>query len=174
MEVIIVNGIHTNEETNTPSEPIVQYKMKWFKFLINFSLFFGAFINLVNGFNYITGGIYFAQTDGRVTAEMVYSTFGSGLKVLDVIQGVLLIVMAGFAIYTRFRLAKFKVNAPLCVYILYGAGAGLTLLYNVALLVVTGVNQFTVGSIGSLAVSVGFLLLNYAYFTKRKALFVNG
>ena len=157
-----------------PQNPIVQHPMKWFKFLIYFALFLGAFINFVYGLNYITGGIYFSQTNGQVSAEMVYSTYGAGLKTLDVIQGILMVAIAAFGIYTRFRLAKFKANGPLCVYILYGAGAALTLLYNVALLVVTGLNQLTtVSSITSLVVSVGFILLNYAYFTKRKDLFIN-
>ena len=158
----------------TPVEPVVEYKMKWYKFLIYFALFFGAFINFVFGFNYITGGIYFVQSDGQVSADMVYNVYGAGLKVLDVIEGIMMIAIAAFGIYTRIRLAKYKANAPMCVYILYGAGAGLTLLYNIALLAVTGLNQLTtVSGITSLAVSVGFVLLNYAYFTKRKSLFVN-
>ncbi len=160
--------------TYAPVEPVVQYKMKWYKFLIYFALFFGAFINFVFGFNYITGGIYFVQTDGQVTAEMVYNVYGAGLKVLDVLQGILMIAIAAFGVYTRFRLAKYKANAPMCVYILYGAGAGSTLLYSIALLAVTGLNQLTtVSNITSLVVTVGFILLNYAYFTKRKTLFNN-
>lgn len=163
-----------NQYTAPASNPIAQHPMKWFKFLIYFALFFGAFINFVFGFNYITGGIYFSQSNGQVTAEMVYGTYGAGLKVLDVIQGILMIAIAAFGVYTRFRLSKYRANAPLCVYILYGAGAGLTLLYSIALLAVTGLNQLiTVSNITSLVVTVGFILLNYAYFTKRKDLFVN-
>ncbi len=163
-----------NQYTVPTLNPVAQHPMKWFKFLIYFALFFGAFINFVFGFNYITGGIYFSQTNGQVTAEMVYGTYGAGLKVLDVIQGILMIAIAAFGVYTRFRLSKYRTNAPLCVYVLYGAGAALTLLYNIALLVVTGLNQLTsVSSITSLVVTVGFILLNYAYFTKRKDLFVN-
>lgn len=182
------NG-HSNCDTETNNAPIYmqqqsvpdstaiaseQYKMKWFKFLIYFALFAGAFVNLAYGFSYISGGIYFSQTNGQVTADMVYSTYGAGLKVLDVIQGILMIVVAVFGVYTRMRLARYKINAPLCVYILYGTNAGLTLFYNIALLAVTGLNQLTsVNSITTIAVSIGCVLLNRVYFTKRKSLFVN-
>lgn len=154
--------------------PIVQHPMNWFKFLIYFALFFGAFINFVFGFNYITGGIYFAQSNGQVTAAMVYAMYGDGLKVLDVIQGIFMIGIAAFGVYTRFRLAKYKANAPLCLYILYGVGIGVSLFYNVILLAVTGINQLvSVSSIVSIVSTVVFILLNYTYFTKRKDLFVN-
>lgn len=156
-----------------PQQPVMQYKMKWYKFLINFALFASAVLNFVNGFNYITGGIYFAQSDGRVSAEMVYDMYGSGMKVLDVLLGISMIALAGFCIYTRSRLAKYKVNGPMCVYILYGVGTVLTPLYNLALWAVTGLNQLTsVNSVTTLGMSVGFLLLNYAYFAKRKELFI--
>ena len=169
------NGQVTFEQSYNayPATPIIQHPMKWFKFLIYFALFFGALINFVFGFNYITGGIYFSQTNGQATAEMVYATFGMGLKVLDIIYGILMIAIAVFSIYTRFRLAKFKSNGPLCVYILYGSGACLTLLYNIVLIVVTGLNQLTSAtSITSLIISAGFILINYSYFKKRKELFV--
>lgn len=46
------------------STSVVQHPMKWFKFLIYFALFAGAVINLVYGFNWISGDIYFVQTNG--------------------------------------------------------------------------------------------------------------
>lgn len=104
---------------------------------------------------------------------MVYAVWGSGLKVVDVIYGILLIAIAAFGVYTRFRLAKYRADAPLCVYILYGAGAALPLFYNAAVFAATGINQlFSVGNIISIAASVGFIFINRAYFTKRKDLFV--
>lgn len=157
-----------------PAEPVMQYKMKWFKFLIYFALFLGAFVNLVFGFNYISGGIYFSQSNGQVTADTVYSVYGMGLKALDVIYGIVMLALAGFGIYTRSRLAKYKANAPMCVYVLYGAGTALTFVYNIALLAVTGLNQiFTVNSITSLITAVVVILLNRKYFSKRASLFIN-
>lgn len=160
----------------TPAEPIVQHPMKWYKFLIYFSLFFGALINFVFGFNYITGGIYFVQSNGEFSADMIYGFYGGGLKALDVIYGILMIALAVFGIYARSRLAKYKSNGPMCIYVLFWAGAGLTLLYNIALIAVTGLNSsevFNAQVSGSIGVSVGMALGNYFYFKKRKDLFVN-
>lgn len=158
----------------TPEEIAIQYPMKWFNFLIYFSLFFSAFICAVFGLNYITGGIYFSQTNGQVSADMVYGMYGNGLKVLDVLYGVITLAAAGFSIYTRFRLSKYKVNGPLCLYILYGSGATLALIYSIGVTVVTGMNQvFTPTNIVSIITSVVVLLLNIKYFQKRGTLFVN-
>lgn len=169
-----IYGQHQPTPSYIPAEPVTQYKMKWFKFLIYFALFLGAFVNFVFGFNYISGGIYFSQSNGQVTADMVYSVYGMGLKALDVIYGIVLLALAGFGIYTRSRLAKYKVNAPMCVYILYGAGTVLSFIYNVALLAVTGLNQiFSVNSITSLIASIVIILLNRKYFSKRASLFIN-
>ncbi len=157
-----------------PLNPVVSRSMKWFKFLIYFALFLGALINFAYGFNYITGDIYTVQSNGQVTAEMVYDVFGTDLKILDVIAGILMIAIAAFGIYTRIRLAKYKKNAPMCVYILYSAGAGFTLLYNIALLAITGLNTLTAASnVISIIVSIVLVVLNYVYFTKRKELFIH-
>ena len=48
-----------------------KYSMKWFKFLIYFSLFAGAAINISNGINLITGFIYSMQSSGEISAETV-------------------------------------------------------------------------------------------------------
>ena len=160
----------------TPAAPMAQHPMKWYKFLINFSLFFGALINFVFGFNYITGGIYFVQSNGEFSSDMIYGYYGGGLKALDVLYGIIMIAIAGFSIYSRFRLAKYKSNGPMCINILLGAGAGLTLLYNIAFLAITGLNineVFNSQVITSIGVSIGMALGNYFYFKKRKALFVN-
>ena len=160
----------------TPAAPMAQHPMKWYKFLIYFSLFFGALINFVFGFNYITGGIYFVQSNGEFSSDMIYGYYGGGLKALDVIYGILMIAIAGFSIYSRFRLAKYKSNGPICICILFVVGAGLTLLYNIALLAVTGLDfgeVFNAQISSSIGVSIGMALGNYFYFKKRKALFVN-
>ncbi|MBR0467144.1 MAG: zinc ribbon domain-containing protein [Clostridia bacterium] len=162
-----------NPYINQAAQPAFKHPMKWFKFLIYFALIFGAIINFIFGMNYITGGIYFVQTNGQVSAETVYGTFGTGLKVLDIIYGFLLIAISAFGIYTECRLAKYKSNGPLCITILYAVAAGLTIFYDIALLAVTGLNQLTSGTnIFSIVFSVGFVLINYNYFKKRKELFV--
>lgn len=147
------------------------YSMNWYKFLIYFALWAGAFGNAVYGILYINGMIYSAVSGGQLTAEMIYGTFKS-VQYIDIIHGVLQIARAGVAIYTRFCLAKYKSNGPMCVYVLYGANVVLPLIYNISVFAVTGVNTFGASSIFGLIVSGVVLALNYKYFSKRDFMFV--
>lgn len=149
----------------------VVYSMKWFKFLINFALFAGAVINLVYGINYMSGNIYFIQTNGQATAEIVYSVF-SGLKSIDILYGVAMIAIGGFSIFTRFRLSQYKKDGPMFLYILYGVSAGLSLFYSIAVAIVSGVNQVWIG-VAMMIIIVVIIVPNVKYFTKRNELFVN-
>lgn len=149
------------------------YPMKWYKFLIYFALFFGAFYEFIMSINYMTGTIYFAQTNGQASAEAVYSTYGYGLKFLDVLYGILLLGTAVYSIITRNRLAKFKKNAPMLLYILYGSGLVFSLIYMIGFSVITGVNAINSSLVSSLISTIICLILNYKYFTKRESLFVN-
>ena len=161
---------------NTVAMPANKYPMKWFKFLIYFALFAGALINVVYGLNYVNGNIYFVQSNGQVNAELIYGAHGSDLKTLDMIYGLLLVAIAAFGIFTRFMLSKYKKIGPMCVYVLYGAGVVVSLLYNVGLTLVTVLEFsqiFTPSTIVSMVVSVLMVALNYTYFNKRKDLFVN-
>lgn len=148
-------------------ENAIQPSMKWYKFLIYFALFAGAVANVITGLTHITGSVY---NDDGVTADMVYAVF-TGLKTIDVIFGILLFAVAGFTIYTRFRLAKFKANAPMCLYIIYGANAVISLVYCIAVYAVTKVNTIESGNIGSIAGAAVAIVINYTYFNKRKMLF---
>lgn len=150
-------------ETN----PMEQFPMKWYKFLIYFALFAGAVINFINGVNYATGGIYMQE---GLTADQVYGFFGDELRIMDIVYGLAQIALAGFGIYTRFRLAEFKKNGPMCVYITYGAGTGVALLYALCVSSVIGENAL---NIMGLLINLIVLVCNIVYFTKRKALFVN-
>lgn len=162
---VIQNPIYQAQNMNaTPS-------MKWFKFLIYFALFAGAVINLAYGITYISGDIYEIQTNGQATSEMVYSLF-SGLKAVDVFYGFVMILIGGFSIFTRFRLSKYRKNGPLFLYILYGIGAGLSLIYSIAVMSISGVNQVANGVV-SVIVSAVFIIFNIKYFGKRKNLFTN-
>lgn len=153
-----------------PANP-AQRSMKWFKFLINFALVAGAVLNILYGINYITGGVYFAQSNGTVSADRVYSVY-AGMKTVDVVYGLLLLALAAFSIYTRFRLSKFRKNGPMCLCMVYAIGAATTLIYAVSVLAVTGVDSMS-QNIVSILVSVAFALGNYKYFYQRKDLFIN-
>lgn len=151
-----------------PAEP--QYSMKWFKFLIYFSLFFAAFINFTSqGLFYLTGAVYtMADTD----PDLVY-LFYDGLKVADVAFGIAGILLAVFSIFTRFRLAKFKKDGPICYYILQASSAVVSLLYGIAASVITGESMSGMVDVFSIVLSAILIAANVKYFSKRKALFVN-
>ena len=141
--------------------------MKWFKFLIWFTLFVAALSNLVTGLNMLTGNQY------EGLANRVYALF-KDLKTVDMLFGLLMIGLAAFAIYTRFRLSGFYKNGPLLLNIVYGANAGIGLIYLIAADAATkGVLNLDYSSaIISLVTSIAMIIINAVYFKKRAHLFV--
>lgn len=159
------NPIYQAQNINaTPS-------MKWFEFLINFALFAGAVINLAYEITYISGDIYEIQTNGQATSEMVYSLF-SGFKALDVFYGFIMILIGGFSIFTRFRLSQYRKNGPYFCMFYTGIGAGLSLIYSIAVMSISGVNRVATVVV-SVIISAVFIIFNIKYFGKRKKLFTN-
>ena len=145
--------------------------MAWYKFLIYFSLFAGAILNIIYGVFYITGVIYTSETNGAVSAEQVYNYYGAGLLVLNIFYGLFLIAFAIFAIVLRSKLATFASDALKFVKIFYSLAAGVPFLYAVLGTTITGEaldNQAVVSEI----VGLVFLLLNIRYFKRRAHLFV--
>lgn len=150
------------------------YPMKWFKFLIYFALFFGAFLEFCFAISYFTGSIYFSQTNGQVSAEMVYGMYGTPLKIWDVIYGLIMLGSAVFSIITRNALAKYKSCGPKYLYILYIAGGVAGLVYNIGVSMITGVSGiFNSSFISSIVSTVIVVWANYKYFSKRDELFNN-
>lgn len=150
------------------------FSMKWYKFLIYFALFLGAFLNACMAICYLNGDIYSVQTNGRVMAEMVYGMYGNSLKVWDGFYGVLLICVAVFGIVTRHGLARYRANAPKCVYALYIAGGAASLIYNIGVLFITNATGVLNAAFWfSEVVTAIFVFANYKYFSKRAELFMN-
>ncbi len=154
------------------SEQIADYPMKWFKFLVNFELFCSVLYDIREGFQYITGSIYSGTLDIGISAEMVYDTF-DGLRVVDVVYGLLDFALAGYAIFTRNRLVKYKSNAPMCLYLLYGMNAGVLLFYSIMFFLVVNESGPLSAAIGGVISSIVCIVLNRIYFNKRKEMFVN-
>lgn len=145
---------------------LVDYPMKWFKFLIYFSLFFGAVVNLINSFPYFTGTMY---GENMYLVYMIYPA----QKAVDVTFGIIMIALAIYQIVTRFALARYKACGPKMLYILYASSVVFEFLYCAVATAVTGINCFDwVGLIARLVVAVLFIALNYKYFKKREAYFV--
>ena len=157
-------------QTETTAAPTLQNSpqlpMKWYKFVIYFTLFASALIDLGNAVSYFRGTVY-GDVD---TIAAVYYIFPS-MKPLDIIIGIALIGMAVFSIYTRFALAGFKRIALPCFYSIYIINIVALLLYVGIASTITGINLLSGKLIGNLIGCVAYLLINYRYFSKRKDMF---
>lgn len=148
-------------------QPPYQQPMKWFKFLIYFGLWAGAVVNALSGFGLLTGGAYSGA------ADYVYMVF-SGLQAVDVLFGLVMLALAAFGIFTRFRLAGFHKNGPKMLTYTYVFGMAASLLYLVAVFVVVpGIGDYMnfTSYITSSITSVIMIFVNKDYFGKRAALF---
>lgn len=145
--------------------------MAWYKFLIYFGLIASAILNIIYGLNYISGGIYFVQTNGEVSAQQVYHYYGSSLQFVDSLYGFFLIIFAILAFVVRHKLAKYKPDSLIFVKIFYSIAAGVPFLYAILVSVVTG-QALAAQSITSVIVGLIILFLNIKYFKKRSHLFV--
>lgn len=149
-------------QVNTPS-------MKWHKFLIYFSLWAGAVLNLLNAFQYFTGSIYGTGNE----ASMVYAYY-DGLKAIDMLMAMLMIVVAVFSIVTRFALAGYKSNGPKMLTGLYLVTMLTGVFYLIIASAVTGISLGDLidsSSISSLISSIAMIFINKSYYGKRAHLF---
>lgn len=156
-----------------PAQP--QMPMKWFKFLIYFGLFFGAFINAVTGVMSIFGLTY--SILGYEPA-FIYSLVDN-LQMIDSVYGVTMLALAAMRIITRFQLAKFKRYAPKMFMIVIAVETVFTFIYSIAYNTVLQSADFLrdamdLGADAGLIFGTVILLIGTGvYFNKRKHLFVN-
>lgn len=161
---------YAQQPYNQPLPVQNQLPMGWFKFQVNFALFFAAFANVVSGILRITGMFY--ETQG-VSSEEVYLVF-KDLVVADVIYGVLMLATAVMCIVSRFRLAAFKKNGPTMLTITLVMSFVSSLLYTMMFAGI--VNEVSNGLAADFSSSIGSvvpLIINIRYFKERKHLFVN-
>ena len=145
--------------------------MKWFKFQIYFRLYACAFIMACNAVSALLGLKYIG-----VDLEYLYGTY-KGLRIFDIVMGIIGFCIAVIAIYTRMMLARFKKNGPLIYYIL----VCFVLVYTACGMVIPCVmtnnylgvigGNFVVAEVA--VVHVLDIVLNYMYFKHRKNMFVN-
>lgn len=150
------------DQANTPS-------MKWHKFLIYFSLWAGAVLNLLNAVQYLTGSIYGSGSE----ANLVYAYY-DGLKAVDMLMAMLLIVISVFSIVTRFALAGYKARGPQMLMGLYLINMIAAVFYLVIASVVTGISLGDLvdsSTISSLISSIAMVFINKSYYGKRAHLF---
>ncbi len=160
--------------------PATALPMKWYKFLINFMLFFSAVLNAISGVQLIIGDQY---RDGNVDMSgLVYSQFGA-LKTVDVVAGIVLIAFALFTLYVRSRLAGYCKNGPKMLLLMYILGFAYTVLYTAAVYITLASYGVSLNIVDFLltdgvtvlttAVADGVMIvINLEYFRNRKHLFV--
>ncbi len=157
-----------------PAEQVQALPMKWFKFLIYFSLFVSCALNVGFAVQMLTGFVY----GGTNEAELVYSVF-PGMKTLDVLIGILALISAALAIYARFRLARFRVNGPMMLTVLYVMAVLTNLVYLIGAGLILQANGYTLvfsqysSIIISFVASIAMIFINKTYFHNRAHLFVN-
>ena len=160
------NGYQQPNYGYQPYQAQQEMPMKWFKFLIYFSLFFGAAINVITAIMTMTGSHYGGQ------ADMVYAFF-DGLKGMDIFYGLLLLASAAIMVYARFRLSGFFKNGPQMITIVYALNAIVPLIYIIGVSALTDVDLDMSSNVTSIITSIIMIFVNRVYFTKRSHLFIN-
>ena len=154
------------DEKRYPARP-----MKWYKFLIYFSLVLTGFANIWTGVEAVLG----MQYETKSQAAQVYAVYPA-LHVLDIIYGILLILLGVYALIVRQYLAGFKVKGPKMLLIMYIASLVIEVAYIAASSLISGVNLLTASESGtmlisSILVSLFMIGANKVYFDKRAHLF---
>lgn len=155
-------------------QPVQQpaHQMNWYKFLIYFALFASAVVNVINAIRFLTGTINGSASD----ADFLYAFFPSW-KTLDIIVGLLFLVLAALAVFTRFRLAGYCKNGPTCLYLTYALSALCNVVYLIGVALVLSGSGISLGdldiapTIANIIVPIVMVVINVIYFNKRKELF---
>jgi len=133
--------------------------MKWYKFLIYFSLILTGLSNMYTGVQAVMG----MQYGTKEQSAQVYAVY-PGLHILDIVYGVLLIILGVFVFIVRQQLIMYIASLVLEVFYI-GAGS-----------LLSGVNLLTSSEssimlISSILVSLFMIGANKVYFDKRAHLF---
>ena len=156
----------TNDQSIRDNRPTLP--MNWYKFLIWIALWVSAAVNILFGFQYVTGG---AQTEEMLAQFPALSS-------IDRFYGILTLGMGVLALITRFALANYKKNAPSLIVGLHIYGLVISLGYNAIVLGITSstyepVDLIITGmSVGvTVIINAALIGCNYVYFKKRKRVF---
>ncbi len=159
----------TEQEPADGKQPAPSTQLKWWKFLVYFALFLSAILNLTSGILIMCGMQY---GEG---ASLLYAVYRN-MKALDIIYGLSMMALAGFAILTRQHLYRFKKDGPKMLLVLYGASLILTILYPLLASVIirrSPAYAFTGKFLLQLCLSIVMIVVNKIYFDRRASLFVN-
>lgn len=157
------------------------YSMKWFKFLIYFSLFAGCVLNFITGFQALTGTQY-----SGYSAD-IYEAIPA-LQSADTFYGLALIVLAVYVLITRFVLAGYHRAGPAmylfylvaCIMVVFIYSIMLSGIEPTTIKISTGLWSYVEYTYsfswtqtgGSILANIILLICNAIYFNKRKELFI--
>ncbi len=164
---INTQGVYTAPQQAAP------ISMKWHKWLVCFSLIFSAILNVGLGIATIMGFLY-----GDM-AELVYSEMPD-LKILDVVYGVLFFAIAVWDVYSWARLRKFRKNGPAVFVANLIFSYAVSVVYSAIAALILGdyagaefASELWSDAASSVTMGIVYTIANYAYYKKRKHLFVN-
>lgn len=150
--------------------------MKWHKFLVYFSLIFGAALNALVAIFLLTGLVY-----GENATE-VYGVFPS-LKTVDIVYGILLLMLAGFEVFSWWNLKGYKKNGYIYVLWVYPLNAVMSLLYGILSRrviisvggseIISGIESVFADSVRDIIIAIIITWCMKLYYDKRKHLFKN-
>ncbi len=145
-----------------------QPPMKFYKFMIYFSLFAAAVVSYISGLTLVTG----LQYGGL--ADQVYAVFPM-MKMIDIIYGLFTFGYATYVIFVRQALAKYKIDAPKMVSIMYIVNLASAIIYVILISLVSQISIFELlmEDICSLLSTIIFWVITTIYFNKREHLFIN-
>lgn len=157
------NSAQPSWQPPTPEKP-----MNWYKFLIYFELFASAILNVISGFQMLTGAAYEGYS------SWIYSAF-PGLSFLDKLVGIAAIGLAVLAIYTRQELAKFTAKGPQLISYLYIGALAINVVYLLGFMMFVGdrVELNMTSFIAQIVTSAVMVWANNKYFANRSEMFVN-
>lgn len=154
----------------------VQRPMKWFKFLIYFALWLGGIFTILTGISTMLGLQY---ASAGSDASMVYALFPH-LQPVDLVYGAICILLGCFTIVVRFKLARFRKSALVCLYCMYALNFVIPLIYSIvqaiciSMPIVQIFSSTLIGELVGRLIGTGVAItLNVIYFNKRRHLFVN-
>jgi len=151
--------VNIEDGAQAPAHP-----MKWYKFLIYFSLFASGVLNILSGI-----GVFTAMFSDPDTIRL-YDQYAI-VQLVDIVNGLISIAVGVLAFYTRSCLAKYRANGPKLLTILYAITAASYLLVVLGILAVVPSANIS-SHVTSIASSVAFIFINRAYFKKRAHLFI--
>ena len=138
-------------------------KMKWYKALTVALLYLGAVGNLFVAFQNIFGMSY------GDSSSYIYSVY-PGMRVLDIVYGIVLLGIACVALYVRMHLAQFKNDGPQLYLMMILLNVCASAVYSLLTMVIT--RGYDLGTVGGMLVGgVVMYVLNRTYFGKRQHLF---